>query len=104
MAKGVRTYAQISSLLYSDLVEAMGGPQSNFVRDKTTTEKWMKKHKITPWKPPGLQNLTDQTMLQLVKGGIKTLKDVAQKTDHELAQILQPSLCSGAQKNLKSVR
>lgn len=89
--KGVDTYQKLEQLNYEEFVQAVGGHQSNFFRKKAVAKQWMEKHNLTEKSGFDFPQLTEQTAKLLYKGGLTNLKEVADKTDFQLAQILQPS-------------
>ncbi len=89
--KGVDTYQKLEQLNYEEFVQAIGGPKSGFFRKKAAAKAWREKHNLTEKKSFDFPLLTEQTAKLLYKGGLRDLKEVAGKSDFELAQILQPS-------------
>ncbi|OGG70113.1 hypothetical protein A3I99_04215 [Candidatus Kaiserbacteria bacterium RIFCSPLOWO2_02_FULL_45_11b] len=88
--QGVYTYQELDRLPFEKFVEAMGGPQSRFFRNKSAAKQWVEKNKLSNKKRLGLPHLTQTTAELLYKGGIGSLNQLAKKPDLELAKILQP--------------
>lgn len=87
--EGVTTYAELDTLSYEEFVEALGGPQSRFFRNKAEAKKWMEKNGLKEKERHHLPHLSAQTAELLYKGNLSSLKEVAKKSDFELVRILQ---------------
>jgi hypothetical protein len=90
--QGVYSYPELDQLSFEEFVSAMGGPQSRFFRNKSDAKKWLEKHGLSEKrekKQYDLPHLTTITAELLYDGNLCTLKEVAKKSDFELARILQ---------------
>jgi hypothetical protein len=88
--KGIDTYIQLDNLPFTEFEALIGGPQSRFFRNKKARREWLLKNKLVKIKRFELPHLTSETSDLLYKGGVRSLQETVQKTDYELARILQP--------------
>lgn len=90
---GIFTYEQLDAVSTEEFQFYMGGPSSRFFRNRTgLATRWLSDHnmsriqdkkKISPW-------LSERTSSLLWQAKVDNLKELVNKSDYELALMLQP--------------
>lgn len=90
---GIFTYEQLDAVSTEEFQFYMGGPSSRFFRNRTgLAARWLSDHnmsriqdkkKISPW-------LSERTSSLLWQAKVDNLKELVNKSDYELALMLQP--------------
>ena len=91
---GIDTYQQLDTVSTEQFQFYMGGPNSRFFRDRTgLAARWLVDHNMSRAqdKKEISPHLTERTNSLLCRAKVDSLKELVNKSDYELALMLQPS-------------